>query len=114
VPTLRNEKCQEVALVIVVPIGIAIAFASRVSGIGTFLTSAQHLRGWEERRQAIAQAAEKAGRIRDLLARNGIDCRLSPGAGTGLRVRIGERRLVGLDPGPACFGRADKFSAAEG
>jgi hypothetical protein len=34
-PTLRNEKCEEVALVIVVPIGIAIAFAPRVSGIDT-------------------------------------------------------------------------------
>ncbi len=36
--------------------------------------SAQHLRGWDERRQAIADAVDKAGRIRDLLARHGIDC----------------------------------------
>jgi 3-hydroxy-D-aspartate aldolase len=41
------------------------------------------LRGWEERRQAIAQAAEKAGRTRDLLARHGIDCPTITGAGTG-------------------------------
>ena len=33
-----------------------------------------HLRGWEERRQAIAQTADKAGRTRDLLARQGIEC----------------------------------------
>jgi hypothetical protein len=50
---------------------------------GTFLTSAQHLRGWEERRQAIAQAADKAGRTRDLPARNGIECPTITGAGTG-------------------------------
>jgi 3-hydroxy-D-aspartate aldolase len=45
--------------------------------------SAQHLRGWDERRQAIAQAAEKAGQTRDLLARHGIDCPTITGAGTG-------------------------------
>ena len=45
--------------------------------------SAQHLRGWEERRQAIAQAADKAGRTRDLLARHGIECPSVTGAGTG-------------------------------
>src|SRR3984893_16941658 len=50
---------------------------------GTFLTSAQHLRGWDERRQAIAQATDKAGRTRDLLARDGIDCPTVTGAGTG-------------------------------
>jgi len=37
----------------------------------------------DERRQAIAQAADKAGRTRDLLARRGIDCRTITGAGTG-------------------------------
>jgi 3-hydroxy-D-aspartate aldolase len=40
------------------------------------------LRGWEERRQAIARAADKAGRTRDLLARHGIDCPTVTGAGT--------------------------------
>jgi 3-hydroxy-D-aspartate aldolase len=38
--------------------------------------------GWEERRQAIAQAADKAGRTRDLLARHGVDCPTITGAGT--------------------------------
>jgi 3-hydroxy-D-aspartate aldolase len=38
--------------------------------------------------------AEKAGRTRDLLARNGIDCPTVAGVGTGhLRVRNGERCL---------------------
>jgi 3-hydroxy-D-aspartate aldolase len=39
--------------------------------------------GGEERRQAIAQAADKAGGTRDLLARHGIDCPTITGAGTG-------------------------------
>jgi 3-hydroxy-D-aspartate aldolase len=43
----------------------------------------KHLRGWEERRQTIAGAAEKAGHTRDLLARHGIDCPTITGAGTG-------------------------------
>jgi len=43
----------------------------------------QHLRGWDERRQAVAQAADKAGHTRDLLARHGIDCPIVTAAGTG-------------------------------
>jgi 3-hydroxy-D-aspartate aldolase len=53
------------------------------AGLQAYHGSAQHLRGWDERRQAIAQAADKAGRTRDLLARNGIDCPAVTGAGTG-------------------------------
>ncbi|MBV9824977.1 MAG: alanine racemase, partial [Alphaproteobacteria bacterium] len=52
-------------------------------GLQAYHGSAQHLRGWEERRQAITGAAEKAGRTRDLLARNGIECPIVTGAGTG-------------------------------
>ena len=52
-------------------------------GLQAYHGSAQHLRGWEERRQAIAQAADKAGRTRDVLARHGIDCPTITGAGTG-------------------------------
>ena len=53
------------------------------AGLQAYHGSAQHLRGWEERRQAIAQAADKAGRTRDLLERSGIPCRVVTGAGTG-------------------------------
>jgi 3-hydroxy-D-aspartate aldolase len=53
------------------------------AGLQAYHGSAQHLRGWDERRQAIAQAADKAGRTRDLLARHGIDCPTVTGAGTG-------------------------------
>ena len=52
-------------------------------GLQAYHGSAQHLRGWEERRQAITQAADKAGRTRDLLARHGIECPTVTGAGTG-------------------------------
>jgi 3-hydroxy-D-aspartate aldolase len=52
-------------------------------GLQAYHGSAQHLRGWEERREAIAGAADKAGRTRDLLARHGIECPVVTGAGTG-------------------------------
>jgi len=53
------------------------------AGLQAYHGSAQHLRGWDERRQAIAQAADKAGRTRDLLVRHGIECPTVTGAGTG-------------------------------
>jgi len=53
------------------------------AGLQAYHGSAQHLRGWDERRQAIAQVADKAGRTRDLLARHGIECPTITGAGTG-------------------------------
>src|SRR6202011_547189 len=52
-------------------------------GLQAYHGSAQHLRGWDERRQAIAQAVEKAGYTRNLLMHNGIDCPTITGAGTG-------------------------------
>ena len=63
-------------------------------GLQAYHGSAQHLRGWEERRQAITGAADKAGRTRDLLARHGIECPAVTGAGTGtFEFEIFERRL---------------------
>jgi D-serine deaminase-like pyridoxal phosphate-dependent protein len=53
------------------------------AGLQAYHGSAQHLRGWEERRQAIAQAVDRAGQTRDLLARYGIACPAITGAGTG-------------------------------
>jgi D-serine deaminase-like pyridoxal phosphate-dependent protein len=53
------------------------------AGLQAYHGSAQHLRGWTERRQAIAGAAEKAATTRDLLAANGIACDSITGAGTG-------------------------------
>ncbi|HZT88905.1 MAG TPA: DSD1 family PLP-dependent enzyme [Stellaceae bacterium] len=53
------------------------------AGLQAYHGSAQHLRGWAERRQAIASAVEKASTTRDLLARHGIACDVVTGAGTG-------------------------------
>ena len=62
-------------------------------GLQAYHGSAQHLRGWEERRHAIG-AADKAGRTRDLLARCDIECPTVTGAGTGtFEFEVGERRL---------------------
>jgi 3-hydroxy-D-aspartate aldolase len=62
---------------------VAAATHLTFAGLQAYHGAAQHLRGWDERRQAIAQAAEKAGRTRDLLARHGIECPTITGAGTG-------------------------------
>jgi D-serine deaminase-like pyridoxal phosphate-dependent protein len=53
------------------------------AGLQAYHGSAQHVRGWDERRQAIASAAEKAGSTRELLEKNGIPCPVVTGAGTG-------------------------------
>ncbi len=53
------------------------------AGLQAYHGSAQHLRGWDERRAAIAQAAAKAGDTRELLEKNGIPCPVVTGAGTG-------------------------------
>jgi D-serine deaminase-like pyridoxal phosphate-dependent protein len=55
----------------------------RFAGIHAYHGSAQHLRSIEERRAAIAQAAEKARRTRDLIEDEGLDCETVTGAGTG-------------------------------
>jgi D-serine deaminase-like pyridoxal phosphate-dependent protein len=68
------------------PLGLArqIAQAPHLTfgGLQAYHAAAQHLPGWEERRQAIAGAVDKAGRTRDLLARHGIECPTVTGAGT--------------------------------
>jgi 3-hydroxy-D-aspartate aldolase len=53
------------------------------AGLQAYHGSAQHLRGWDERRRAIEEAAHKAAETRDLLERSGIPCPVVTGAGTG-------------------------------
>jgi D-serine deaminase-like pyridoxal phosphate-dependent protein len=53
------------------------------AGLQAYHGSAQHLRTWAERQQAIKGAVDKAGLTRDLLGANGIDCDNVTGAGTG-------------------------------
>ena len=55
----------------------------RFAGLQAYHGSAQHLRGWEERQQAISGAVDKARLTRDLLAQHGIPCDNITGAGTG-------------------------------
>jgi 3-hydroxy-D-aspartate aldolase len=52
-------------------------------GLQAYHGSAQHLRSWEERQAAIAQAADKAGQTRELIEKNGLPCPVVTGAGTG-------------------------------
>ncbi|MGC2415144.1 MAG: DSD1 family PLP-dependent enzyme [Stellaceae bacterium] len=69
----------------------ALELASRIedmahlsfAGLQAYHGSAQHLRGWAERQQAIQGAVDKAAMTRDLLAANGIICDNITGAGTG-------------------------------
>src|SRR6266566_4755614 len=53
------------------------------AGLQAYHGSAQHLRTWQERQQAIKSATDKAALTRDLLAANGIACDNITGAGTG-------------------------------
>ena len=53
------------------------------AGLQAYHGSAQHLRGWQERQGAIAQAAEKAQASREAIERDGIPCGIVSGAGTG-------------------------------
>jgi D-serine deaminase-like pyridoxal phosphate-dependent protein len=53
------------------------------AGLQAYHGSAQHLRTWAERQEAIRGASEKAALTRDLLAANGISCPNITGAGTG-------------------------------
>jgi 3-hydroxy-D-aspartate aldolase len=55
--------------------------------------SARHLRGWDERRRAIAQAADKAGQTHDLLTRHGIECPTITGPAPAPLSSRPERRL---------------------
>jgi len=55
----------------------------RFAGLQAYHGSAQHLRGWAERQQAISGAVDKARLTRDLLATHGIACDNITGAGTG-------------------------------
>ena len=52
-------------------------------GLQAYHGSAQHIRTFAERRAAITRAAEQAQATKDLLRRNGLECPVVTGAGTG-------------------------------
>jgi 3-hydroxy-D-aspartate aldolase len=55
----------------------------RFAGLQAYHGSAQHVRAHEDRRRAIAGAAEKVSATVDLLRRDGFECPRITGAGTG-------------------------------
>ena len=55
----------------------------RFAGLQAYQGAAQHLRAHEDRRRAIASAAGKVLDAGDLLRRNGLECGIVSGAGTG-------------------------------
>jgi len=55
----------------------------RFDGLQAYHGAAQHRRGWDERRDAIAEAAAKVRQTVDGLAAAGLECRTVGGAGTG-------------------------------
>lgn len=55
----------------------------RFRGLQAYYGKAQHIRGHDERRTAIASAVEKAARTAALLAERGLPCEVVAGAGTG-------------------------------
>ena len=63
------------------------------AGLQAYHGSAQHLRGWEERRKAIALAADKAGLTRDLLNGTAFRARRYRRRHRQLRIRDRERCL---------------------
>jgi 3-hydroxy-D-aspartate aldolase len=62
---------------------IARAKSLRFAGLQAYHGSAQHLRAHEERRRAIDGAAAKVSDALGLLRRNGLECGIVSGAGTG-------------------------------
>lgn len=62
---------------------IADSGSLRFAGLQAYHGKAQHLRAFEARRQAIASACEDVVRTIDLLKKNGLECEIIGGAGTG-------------------------------
>ncbi len=80
----------------------------RFAGIHAYHGAAQHLRSVAERSAAIAVAAEKARRTRDLLEDEGLECESVTGAGTGsFLFERGSGVWTELQPGSYIFMDAD-------
>ena len=80
----------------------------RFMGLLAYQGSAQHLRTPEERRAAIAAAAQYARLSRDLIVAAGIDCPVVTGAGTGTyQIEAASGIYNELQPGSYAFMDAD-------
>jgi 3-hydroxy-D-aspartate aldolase len=62
---------------------IAVSSGLRFGGLQCYLGSAQHVREFAKRKEAIDAGIEKTRRTVELLARQGLTCELVTGAGTG-------------------------------
>jgi D-serine deaminase-like pyridoxal phosphate-dependent protein len=94
----------------------AVALAQRIAasphlifgGIQAYQGSAQHLRRTEERRAAIAAAAEGARRTVEQLRQQGLDCPIVGGAGTGtFEFEAASGVFTEIQAGSYCFMDAD-------
>jgi len=80
----------------------------RFAGLHAYHGAAQHLRSASERRTAIAAAAEKALRTKQLIENAGIACETITGAGTGTFLLEGSSRVFNeIQPGSYVFMDAD-------
>lgn len=80
----------------------------RFGGLQAYQGRAQHLRGYIERRDAIAKAIADARYTVDLLEENGIECRTVAGAGTGtFEFELESGVYNELQPGSYVFMDAD-------
>jgi len=80
----------------------------RFEGLHAYHGTAQHLRGAEERRAAIAAAAEKAQLTKSLIEAAGIACETVTGAGTGTFLLEAASRVFNeIQPGSYVFMDAD-------
>lgn len=100
----------------VAPGGPAIDLARRIAeadglvfdGVQAYHGSAQHIRGFMERRAAIDHAGEAVAATVDALAAIGLECRTIGGAGTGsFRFETESGLWNELQPGSYCFMDAD-------
>jgi D-serine deaminase-like pyridoxal phosphate-dependent protein len=87
---------------------IAALPALRYAGLQAYHGRAQHVRSWEERREAIRQAGDAAARTRDLLAQHGHVTSLISGGGTGTHpFELGSGIYNELQAGSYVFMDAD-------
>src|SRR5262245_21118767 len=80
----------------------------RFAGLHAYHGAVQHVRSPDERRMAIASAAEQALRTKQLIEKAGIPCDTITGAGTGTFLLEGASRVFNeIQPGSYVFMDAD-------
>jgi 3-hydroxy-D-aspartate aldolase len=87
---------------------IAVSPHLRFGGLQAYHGRAQHMRHPEERRAAIAAAAESSRRTVDMLRQQGLDCPIVGGAGTGtFEYELESGIYTEIQAGSYCFMDAD-------